>query len=527
MWQNQLCLPVGLLLVTALLADQVHSQEPPVTNQSNLRITVSPETTVLTKPLRDDGYIDYIAALNQIASKGVTPENNAAVLFVEALGPVCLGDMDPERFHQLLGIEPLPDQGEYFVPLNQYAATRSGEEAFKEQIEKAFDKAEERPWNEREFPEIAAWLRLNQQSLDLFCRGCQRPRYFAPMLGGADEGDAAILLDARLATLHPVRSSARSLTARAMLRLREGNLEAAWADLLACHRLARLVGQDPTLIGMLVSVAIERIACRGDAHLIASQALTAHQARSAVADLRALAPLPGLRRRINQAERFTVLDEMAAVASERVDLDQVLGGSGGPAFDTLANVGNTLVDWDLALQHASAWYDRADTALERPTYAERAAAFEQVENDLRDVGRELFSPRSQFGALVAGQFSRRVADLFVCLSLGATSACHVAEHHGIAIARLNLLGYALAAHHAEHGEYPKQPSQLVPHYLAELPMDPFTDASFSYRSENKEFLLYSFGANMKDDGGKNGDLDGHDLASDKESDDLGLRLSWK
>ncbi len=529
MWQSQLCSPVGLLLATAFLAGQASAQESPDTERLNLRITASSETTVLTKPLRDDGYVDYIAALNQIASKGVTPENNGAVLFVRALGPVCFGDMDPECFYQLLETNPLPDGGHYFVPLDQYAATRSSEKGSKEQVEKAFDEAHTRPWRKEEFPEVARWLRLNQQSLDLFCRGCQRPRYYAPMLGGADEGDAAILSETRVATLFPIRGAARALSARAMLRVQKGDLEAAWADLLACHRLARLVGQDPTIFGMLVSVAIERIACRGNSHLIASEALTAQQARSAIADLQALAPLPGLRCRIEQAERFTMLDSMAAVASGRVGLDQVLGGFGGPTFDSLADVGNTLVDRDRALQRANAWHDRVDTALKQPTYAERAAAFAQVEDDLRNVGRDLLSPQSQFGALVAGQFSQRVADLFACLSLPTTSACHVAEHHGMTVARLNLLGYALAAYRAEHREYPERLSQLVPDYLSELPMDPFTDTPFCYEKEDRGFLLYSFGRNRADDGGRNRDLDHAESAQGQEveGDDLRVCIPMK
>ena len=42
----------------------------------------------MTGPLREGGYIDYVAALNERMKQGVTPENNAMVLLVRALGPV-------------------------------------------------------------------------------------------------------------------------------------------------------------------------------------------------------------------------------------------------------------------------------------------------------------------------------------------------------------------------------------------------------------------------------------------------------
>src|SRR5689334_13311178 len=43
-------------------------------------ITISKATTYVTEPLNADGYPDYIVALNQIASEGVRPEENAAVI---------------------------------------------------------------------------------------------------------------------------------------------------------------------------------------------------------------------------------------------------------------------------------------------------------------------------------------------------------------------------------------------------------------------------------------------------------------
>lgn len=54
------------------------------TGQIELR--VSPETTVVTGPLNPDGTVDYVAAFNAELSQGVTPENNAAVLLLRALG---------------------------------------------------------------------------------------------------------------------------------------------------------------------------------------------------------------------------------------------------------------------------------------------------------------------------------------------------------------------------------------------------------------------------------------------------------
>src|SRR5689334_20504742 len=57
-----------------------------------VRLEPGPRTTVITGPTRPDGAIDYSGALNSEYSTGITPENNAAVLLIQAFGP---GIIDP------------------------------------------------------------------------------------------------------------------------------------------------------------------------------------------------------------------------------------------------------------------------------------------------------------------------------------------------------------------------------------------------------------------------------------------------
>ena len=50
-------------------------------------ITVSRETTLLLGPLNADGTVNYVAAANELLGKGATPDNNAAIPLLRALGP--------------------------------------------------------------------------------------------------------------------------------------------------------------------------------------------------------------------------------------------------------------------------------------------------------------------------------------------------------------------------------------------------------------------------------------------------------
>ena len=93
----------------------------PSAAKPKISFTISKETTCIVEPLDKDGYPDYIAAINQRCRKGVTPENNAAVFFWRAMGP---GEIFPERraeYFKQLGIDPLPEKGDYFVMPEQFA----------------------------------------------------------------------------------------------------------------------------------------------------------------------------------------------------------------------------------------------------------------------------------------------------------------------------------------------------------------------------------------------------------------------
>ena len=70
-------------------------------------------------------------------------------------------------------------------------------------------------------------------------------------------------------------------------------------------------------------------------------------------------------------------------------------------------------------------------------------------------------------------------------------------NHGI------MLMAALEAYRLEHGQYPDKLDALVGIYIKKLPTDPFADGKpFIYSRKGNEYLLYSVGLDMKDNGGK-------------------------
>ncbi len=70
--------------------------------------------------------------------------------------------------------------------------------------------------------------------------------------------------------------------------------------------------------------------------------------------------------------------------------------------------------------------------------------------------------------------------------------------------RLGLLTVlALERYEKDKGEYPENLSTLVElGYLKEIPDDPYSDGPLVYKKTDKDFILYSFGENLIDDGGQ-------------------------
>ena len=84
------------------------------------KITISKDITYVEGPLRADGYVDYLAALNKYCSQGITPENNAAISFIKAIGPKELEKETRNKYFKMLGIAELSEEGPYLVTISDF-----------------------------------------------------------------------------------------------------------------------------------------------------------------------------------------------------------------------------------------------------------------------------------------------------------------------------------------------------------------------------------------------------------------------
>ncbi|MGA2257990.1 MAG: hypothetical protein ABSG53_25275, partial [Thermoguttaceae bacterium] len=424
----------------------------------------------------------------------------------------------------------LPEKGDYFIEVETYAKASkdAGRPVTKEVEEKGHDiyaeqltPAMKRPWAKKEFPVLAGWLAANEKPLALLTAASKRPRRFDPLI--PENGMVMAML---LPAVNQYREASAALTVRAMLHLNEGKVDEAWKDLLACHRLARLAGQGPTLIDALVALGVDWRACGGDQRLLQHARLTPTQIVRIRADLDKLPSLPKIVNTMNVGERFMYLDSVGTVAREGFNsLMDIVGGPKpeGMLKSLLDSAAREAIDWDVVLRVGNTWYNRMADACGKPTRAERQVVLGKIDADLRKLATEAKDWKSLGLSMLYGPrcaISERIGQVFVSLFLPKAPPGSDAEDRGTTQFELTKLGFALAAYHADHGTYSVKLAELVPKYVARVPKDIFNASDLHYRPEGDGYLLYSVGVNGKDDGGKGYD----DRKEGEDWDDLAIRV---
>jgi hypothetical protein len=480
------------------------------------------EATFVTGPLRRDGYIDYVAAYNARRGKGVKPADNAAVLLWRAAGPQRM----PEPFFAALGMKRPPAKGDYLIGFYDHVRMKEKIET-DEEIEKLNDEAEQatrRPWTAKELPRVAAWLKANEKPVALVVEASKRKRCVAPVVLGYWEDRSGRrrkqrdLLDAHLTVPQSARDAAEILAARALLRAGEGRADEAWADLLACLRLGRLLGDRAGVLEMMIGASCTRSACRAIPAFLHRARPDRRRLVVMMAELRALPPMPPIADSI-ELDRMMLLDIM-----------QTIHRRGLCHFGQLLDAESDLVwllPWmwpggmDLipAMRSINAWQDRAAAALRLASRPEREERFKDMKGDFGEL-RVKFAVKDGVRRMVLGAPAERgllAGELL--LTIHGTDYKRARDRVDEAAQKLDLVlvAIALEMHHRDHDAYPKSLSVLSPKYLAKVPKDRFSGEAIKYLLDGKGYLLYSVGPDGEDHGGKTEE-------EDSNCDDIPLRM---
>jgi hypothetical protein len=485
--------------------------------------TVGTETTYVTEPLDKHGYVDYVTALNQRLSNGITPENNANVLIWQALGPHPEGGTMPPEYFRWLGIESPPEQGEYFVSWRNYLKEhpKNADAIERDPNRELGITVPNRPWTAKDDPELADWLKQNEKPLALLLEATRRPEYYNPLVPKRTEDWSPGLYAAFLPTVQRCREVAAALVCRAMLRLAEGNVDEAWQDLLACHRLGRLVARGAGLLELLVGIAIDMIANKADIAFLDYANLLSKQVLACLEDLRQLSPMPPVADKMDVGERFMVLDIIMLTARHGTPfLESMQEANSTPPKDSgfTSRLFSRSVNWDPAFRHANRCIDRCVAALritDRRACMQELAAVAEDEKALKHQAENAgLIENSLMGSAGRGE---TIGNVLVASLLPAYNKLQPAAERCEQSQRNLHVAFALAAYQHDHGRYPATLDELAPQYLDNIPDDLFSGEPLIYRLEDKGYLLYSVGVNGVDE-------DGRSYDDEPRGDDISVRM---
>lgn len=506
----------GTLLVLLGFLAAGHAQDA----KPKGRFTIGKETTYVTGPLGKDGLIDYTAAVNERLGKGVTPANNAVVLIWRAFGPRPEGTPVPEKFFRLLGIDAPPEKGDYFVDLNRYMKEHlkigPGEEA--EAIDNQLLRCVQRPWTAKEYPHIASWVKANEKPLTVVIEASKRTQWYSPHVTKGDSD----LICALMPGVQKCRALVHALAARALLRAAEGNAEDAWQDLLACHRLGRLVARGGSLIDAFVGIAIDTIACRADLAYLERNTASAKRLENCLQDLRQLPPMPPMADKIDLYERFTFLDCVMLVNRHGIRYLEALA-DGKADKETAAQADQILgaINWDPALRNANRWYDRMVAAMREKDRGTRQKKLGEIEAELAKVKADLTDGGELAGLFAGNQpadaIGKVMGDVMIGLLMPALVKVTAAADRGQQNLDNVTVAFALAWYQRVEGRYPRELKALAPKYLAQVPLDVFSGKPLIYRPNGNGYLFYSVGPNGQDEGGQGPE-------DEPRGDDLSIRM---
>ena len=273
-----------------------------------LQIEPGLETTRITAPLRSDGSIDYLSAIDEHFRAGVTIENNAAVPILQALGRAALAPSQCDAITDRMGMQPLAEEGDYYLTHDAFCLERG----LAMELDPR-DSLGRIALPLKLGPATAQWLDYLSKPMALIAEASKGSKFFI-LLNGCDACQNATQINRPYIDL--LRQIDRPFVTRAMLRLQAGDFAGFHDDVMTLHRLARLLGGAPTVVERLYvgAMCLETAACQIDRAAAQSGRLSADQARQLTRELAAIGELRPFDEALNVGERYLWLDVLELLA---------------------------------------------------------------------------------------------------------------------------------------------------------------------------------------------------------------------
>jgi hypothetical protein len=296
------------------------------------------------------------------------------------------------------------------------------------------------------------------------------------------------------------REVARFLNYEVLLRAQEGDLPGAVRAYRGILNTSRAIGDTPTLISLLVRLAIRTVALDQLERILAQGQLTE-------------VTLAGLQMELETEEKESLM--VFAARGERALMEGFLQAL--QKGDVPISILNGLAGGIPPSSGKSGWLDLTRFLnLPGAVPFNRAAYLERM-NKLVAICQ--LPEKDQLDQMKEFEKSHRDAPPIARALLPAVVKC--LQAHWRIQARLRCAAAALAVERfrLQHGRWPDRLNDLVPALWHEVLLDPFDGASFRFRRDKEGVVVYSIGPDGKDDGGAFDTLN-----TTKDGTDFGFRL---
>jgi hypothetical protein len=372
-----------------------------------------------------------------------------------------------------------------------------------EQFDLALNRAIERPWTADEYPQFVEYLDANKEALDLVVVAADRPRYYAPLLSVEQP---MRLLSAAYSVEHRLPFLARCLTARALLRVSQEDYDAAWTDLMACHKLAALVIAGSPLDNSAAKAhVVDAMASHAELGIALSGKLPGAQAEALLQRLAQMPPLPTAEDAANRGERAVVHEELELLRHDEESRKGFFETGSPEDLEQLKQILNTENYFKLALEAADAQQDKMVQLLSIRPHAE---LFEQIA--ISNAEFEKWSAADTEDAPGFAELVKKDPEA-AARSVGESIAMALRTNpwqrrHTDDRARMRheivTVCLALVAYKARHGEFPEELAALAPEIIPEVPVDVHSEKAFDYQRRAPEHVvIVSLGSNQVNDAG--------------------------
>ncbi|MCB9851637.1 MAG: hypothetical protein H6819_00970 [Phycisphaerales bacterium] len=372
---------------------------------------------------------------------------------------------------------------ELYSPVFPDADLKGGLPSMEGVAREEYDRWDGRVWQPEEFPAIDAYLQSCESYIKDVEKATKVNGYWEPL-----PDNLTTLYEAVLPGLSTFRAASRAIMVRAW-RKQDRQGEAVIDATRTLMRIADHAEQQPWTISGLVGAAIRNLAYTHIRVALDRGVITGDQIKSAYDTLREFDPGPLNWNRAVTCEWAICLDMLQSVCNEgEVQLDRWKAIEGAAAgFDPVAARG-------LAEQHFKAMLGIVANPIDAKTATRMKAYGETIREKMR---------ANDFNRVMCTNLERAY-DLTV----------RVESHRGG-----TMIALALYTHHAKHGEWPKRLKDLDKNLglkdYRDYGKDPYTGKLFKYKLVDGKPLLYSIGADGKDDGGRHdshwGEKDGGDF----------------